>query len=173
MSMTVIGKGSFVQFHFDLYTEDGSLVASTKDSAPLAYVQGVMETDPPALGNRLEGKNHDFTGKIVLPPEEAYGERIISYEDSIKQVAVEELLAMFPDGLVVEKGAMFQSEFTDQAGKKGQIWSTILDIQDDQAVVHFGHPLAGQTVTFDIEIVEVREATEDDIRQLYSMYNIE
>jgi FKBP-type peptidyl-prolyl cis-trans isomerase SlyD len=171
--MSVIAKGSFVQFHFDLFTEDGSLVASTKDANPLAYVHGVMETDPPALGNKLEGKSDDFNGKISLSPEEAYGERIISYEDSIKQVAIDELKAMFPEGLVVEKGAMFQSEFTDHTGKKGQIWSTILDIKDDQAVIHFGHPLAGQTVTFEVEIVEVREATEEDIRKLYSMYNIE
>jgi len=171
--MSTITKGSFVQFHFDLFTEDGSLVASTKDSAPLAYVHGVMETDPPALGEKLEGKSSDFQGSITLSPDEAYGERIISYEDSMRHVPLEDLLANFPEGMTVEKGAMFQSEFSDDTGKKGQIWSTIMDIQGDQALIYFGHPLAGQTVRFEVEIIEIREATEEDVRQLYAMYNIE
>ena len=168
-----IDKGSFVQFHFDLFTEDGSLVASTKDADPLAYVHGVMQTDPPALGEKLAGKPWDFQGTIILSPDEAYGERIISYEDSMRHVPLEDLLANFPEGMTVEKGAMFQSEFSDQTGKTGQIWSTIMDVQDDQVLIYFGHPLAGQNVRFEVEIIEVREATEEDVRRLYEMYNIE
>ena len=168
--MSTITKGSFVQFHFDLFTEDNTLVATSKDSGAYAYVHGIMQTEPPALGEKLEGKSIGYTGDVILAPEEAYGKRPAD-EDAIKVHSLAELQADFPEGMVVEKGLMFQSEFTAPNGQKGQVLCSVIDIKDDQVILYLGNPLAGQTVRFAVEILEVRDATEEDIRKLAEMYN--
>jgi FKBP-type peptidyl-prolyl cis-trans isomerase SlyD len=128
-----------------------------------------METEPPALGERLIGRSTGFQGDIILPPEEAYGKRP-SDEESIKIIPVEELNKDFPTEMTVEKGVMFHSEFKMPNGKQGQVLCTIVDIKDDQAILYLGNPLAGQTVRFAVEVLEVRDATEEDIRQLAERY---
>jgi len=167
--MSTITKGSYVQFHFDLFTEDNTLVASSKDSGAYAYVHGIMQTEPPALGERLEGKSTGFQEDIVLPPEEAYGKKLPD-EESIKVIPLSELISDLPEGMTLEKGLMFQSEFTMPNGKKGQILCSVVEIRDDQVILYLGNPLAGQTVRFAVEIIEVRDATEEDIRKLAKLY---
>ena len=167
--MSTITKGSYVEFHFDLYTEDNTLVASTRDASSFAYVHGVMETDPPALGDNLEGKSIGFEGNIILSPEDAYGKKLPD-EESIKVIPVSDLEGYLPDGMNLDKGLMFQSEFTLPNGKKGEISTTVMDIQGDQVILYLGHPLAGQTVRFAVELIQVRDATEADIRTLMERY---
>ena len=50
-----------------------------------------------------------------------------------------------------------------QIGDQGELPITIMDIRDDQVMVHYGHPLAGHSLRFEVTIIEVREPTEDDI----------
>jgi len=161
--MSIISKGKLVRFHFDMLTEDGSIVASTREGEPLAYVHGVMHTDPPALGEKLEGRTSDFSGDIILEPEDAYGEQLLSPEESMDSIPLDS----FPEGMEVAKGVMFEAEIA----KQGRIWCTIMDIQEDNAIIYYGHPLAGQTILYRVDIVEVRNATEEDVRTLYAMYN--
>ena len=163
--MSIIEKGSFVQFHFDLYTEDNTLIASSRDAQPYVYVHGIMETEPPGLGERLVGKPVGFEGDIVLPPEEAYGKRPPD-EEAIKVLPLADLQRDLPEGMTLQKGLMFQSEFTMPNHQKGQVLCSVVDIRGDDVILYLGNPLAGQTVRFNITITEVREATEEDIRLL-------
>ena len=162
--MTTIQSNYYVEIHYDLFAEDGYLLGSTRDSAPFAFVTGLMETDPPGLGAHLLGKAVDFHGDIILEPKEAYG-LALPKEQSLGQVE----LSSFPPGFDVQKGQMFEAEFPGQ----GVVMGTIMDVQGDQVVVLYGHPLAGHRLHFKVEVIVARPSTQEDIQKLQELYGVQ
>ena len=81
--------------------------------------------------------------------------------------------ALKTEGMKLERGLMFQSEFTLPNNQKGQVLCSVVDIRGDNVILYLGNPLAGQTVRFYINIIEVREATEEDIRLLAQQYQMQ
>lgn len=159
--MTTIQSNYYVQIHYDLFAEDGYLLGSTRESAPFAFVTGLMETDPPGLGEHLLGKPIDFHGDIILSPKEGYG-LALPPEQSLGQVD----LASFPADFDVQKGQMFEAEFPGQ----GVVMCTIMDVQGEQVTVFYGHPLAGQTLHFKVEVISAQPATQEDISKIQQLY---
>jgi FKBP-type peptidyl-prolyl cis-trans isomerase SlyD len=151
MSETV-EHGKFVSFHFTMYAMDGDILGSTED-APMSYIHGVTPFEPIGLAEFLEGKIDGFFGEVVLPPEKAYGEALASKEDSIAVLPLD----AFPYEIVPGMTLMAQ------IGDQGELPLTIMDIRDDQVMVHYGHPLAGHSLRFEVTIVEVRDPTPEDI----------
>ena len=150
--MNIVGNGKYVSFHFKMYTMQGDLIADSEGSQPMSYIHGIMQTEPIGLGEFLEGKEEGFTGSSVLPPEKAFGEQMLSPEESLTQVPLADL------GENVQKGMMFMANI----GEQGEIPMTIMDVQENVAIVLLGHPLAGHSIRFDVEIVTVRDATKED-----------
>ena len=151
--MSTVENGKYVSFHFKMYTMQGDLIADSEGSEPMSYIHGQMQTEPIGLGEFLEGKEVGFSGSSVLPPEKAFGEQMLSPEESLTQIPLSEF------GGSAQKGMMFMAN----VGDKGEIPMTIMDIQGDVAIVLMGHPLAGYSVRFEVEIVTVRDATAGDI----------
>ena len=163
MQPNTIQQGFYIQLHYDILAEDGFLLGSTRDSGEaLAFIPGVMETDPPALGTNLIGKPLDYSGTIVLEPEQAYGVGLPE-EDSLATVDK----SSFPPDFPLDKGMMFEAEVPGQ----GIIPGMIMGVQDDQVLVRYGHPLAGQTIVFQVEVLEARPATEEDVKRLHALYS--
>ena len=159
--MSTIERGYLVTMHYDIKMEDGSGIGSTRDLEPLTFIPGLMETDPPALGERLIGQPLNFTGDIVLNPSEAYGEAL-PVEQSVGVVS----RSSFPDDFPLEPGRIFEVEVDG----KGYIPGMILEVFGDEVRLKYGHPLAGQTVTFSVEVLEARLATDNDVSILKAKY---
>ncbi len=163
--MSIIQKGQLIELHYDIYVlEEGGEafpVGSTRDGEPFAFIPGVMETEPPGLGVELLGKPIDFSGEILLKPENAFGEALPP-EQATAQVE----LSSFPEGFPVEKGMMFEAEVPNQ----GIVLGTIVEIQDNSAIIFYGHPLAGKTIRFKVEIISAKDASDEDVKRLMKQY---
>ena len=163
--MSIIQKGQLIELHYDISVlEEGGesfSVGSTREGEPFAFIPGVMETEPPGLGAELLGKPTDFCGEIILEPKNAFGEALPP-EQATAQVS----LSSFPEGFPIEKGMMFEAEVPNQ----GIVLGTIVEIQDDSAVIFYGHPLAGKTIRFDVEVISTRDASDEDVKRLMKQY---
>ena len=145
-----IEKNVVVSLAYQLKLEDGVVVDQSTEDAPLDYLHGHSNLIS-GLENELEGKIAGDKFTAVIAPEDAYGE----HDDAL----VQRVPANVFQGVdQLEVGMRFIAD-TDQ----GQIPVEITEVDGDDVVVDGNHMLAGQTLTFDIEVMAVREATEDEI----------
>ncbi|MBF4425100.1 peptidylprolyl isomerase [Vibrio anguillarum] len=146
-----IEKNVVVSLAYQLVLEDGAVVDQSTVDAPLDYLHGHNNLIT-GLENELEGKvvGDKFTATIA--PAEAYGE----YNDELVQRVPAEVFQGVDE---IEVGMRFLAD-TDQ----GQIPVEITEVDGDEVVVDGNHMLAGQTLTFDVEVVAIRAATEEEIQ---------
>ena len=104
----------------------------------------------PGLENALEGKKVGDSFTAEVKPEEAYGER----HDGLIQTVPRNLFGENE----VQPGMQFRAS-TDQ----GEQSVVIVEVKDDEVTVDGNHPLAGVNLNFDVEVIEVREATEQEL----------
>jgi len=147
-----IAEKSVVQFHYVLKEEDGSEIESSYDVDPMVYLHG--------FNNTLVGLEKAFTDKeagdkftVTLQPEEAYGQR---QENLTQRVSAKHL-----QGATKWKPGMTAVVQTEQ----GQRQVTVIKAGKFMVTVDINPPLAGKVLTFDLEVVDVREATEEEIEQ--------
>ncbi len=138
----MIAKGSKVQIRYALFLEDGTQVDGNADGEPLGIVVG-EEQMMPALEEAMIGMAEGESKKIVLTPEQAYGP---VREEGFQEVPLEDIPA---EGRNV--GSMLTAE--NDAGDRINL--RVHEIGEDKIVLDLNHPLAGQTLTFDIEILSV------------------
>lgn len=145
-----VANDTVVQFNYTLKSEEGDTLDTNVDNAPLAYLHGhngMLEGIEAALTGKEEGESFSVT----LAPEDAYGER---KEDMIQRVPVKHL-----HGAKNWKAGMMATVHTEQ----GERQVTIAKVGKFMADVDMNHPLAGLTLIFDLEVVSVRPATEEEI----------
>ena len=100
------------------------------------------------------GKSAGYAEKIVVEPEEGYGE--------VNENLFEEIpRSQFPDDCDIEPGMNFHAE-----GPHGPIMLTVKEALDDKVIVDLNHPLAGMQLHFDVKIVEVRQPTAEELASL-------
>ena len=148
-----IGEGTQVTLHFALRLEDGQPVDSTFEREPafLVYGDGSL---PGHFENCIEGMQAGQHETFTLPPEKAFGQ----YNPGNVQLLARSDFANI-EGLDVGEGLEVGMVlgFTDKAG--GELPGVIAEINDRQVQVDFNHPLAGRTLTFEVEILEVAPAS--------------
>ena len=145
-----IQKDTVAQFKYRLKDQDGNEMDSTEAGEPLAYLHGhnnLLE----GLENAMAGKAAGDTLSVTLKPAEAYGER---HPDAVQRVPVKHL-----QGAKKWRPGMIAMVDTDQG--KRQV--TVLKVGKFMVTVDTNHPFAGETVTFEIEILDVRAATEEEM----------
>lgn len=145
-----IKNNSVVRFHYTLSDKDGNAVDSSAGGEPLPYLHGANNIVP-GLEKELEGKDVGDKMDVQVSAAEGYGE----YNPNLKQTAPREL---FEGVDAIEVGSQFEAQ-TDQ----GPISVVVTEVNDDEVVVDGNHPLAGQDLFFSVEIVEVRDATQEEI----------
>ena len=141
--MTKIRKGSYVKFHYELRDEQGKLIESTFGGEPLDYVHGEGQIIE-GLEAYLEGEEPGFEGRVTVPPEKAYGEprpELVVYAGPEN----------FDDSVELREGEVVET--TDADGNTVQF--RIVEITDDKVYLDGNHPLAGKTLEFKVEVVEV------------------
>ncbi len=139
-----------VFIHYTLTNDDGEVIDSSEGHAPLAYIHGEGNIIP-GLENALVGKSAGDTLKVSIPPEEGYGLR----DDSLVQAVPKEAFHGVDEIL---PGMQFHTETADG----GQL-VTVLQVQDDMVILDGNHPMSGQTLNFDVQVTEVRDATAEEL----------
>jgi len=137
-----VKEGKTVRFDYTLKVEDQA-IESSEGKKPIEYVHGVGKIIP-GLANALEGMKEGDTKSVKIEPEDAYGEII---EDAIKDVPKDN----FPEDFTFEVGTVIQLQDPEGNNYPGVVW----EVKDDSVVVNFNHPLAGQSLTFDVEIISI------------------
>lgn len=148
--MNISGK-CVVSIHFKLTNTDGKVLDSSEGQDPLVYLHGT-EGLIPGLEKALEGKTQGDSLQVTIPPEEAYGPE---NPDLIQKVPKE----IFTGVDELEPGMIFETQ--DPEGSSQRI--TVQEIEGETVTINANHPLAGQTLHFDVSIEGVREATEEEI----------
>ncbi len=149
--MATIEKNSAVSFHYTLKDAEGTVIDQSPEGQPLAYLHGHSNIIP-GLEKQLEGKSAGEKLVAVVEPAEAYGEY---QQEGIQEVPRENFQGV--DN--IEVGMQFQSQTTDG----GMMLVTVKEVTDSTVTVDANHPLAGKQLTFDVEVAEVRSATEEEL----------
>jgi FKBP-type peptidyl-prolyl cis-trans isomerase SlyD len=138
----VVQDGSTVSIEYTLRLSDGTTADSNVGGEPLVYVQGEQQILP-ALEEKLLGMKADESREVTLRPEEAYGP---VQPEGFQTVPLE----IIPDDARHE-GARLVGQ-----GPHGEpIHAKVTEIKEDEAVVDLNHPLAGETLHFDIKVVGI------------------
>lgn len=148
---TVTG-GMVVSIDYVVTLEDGQEVDRSEPGAPLLYLHGGGQIIP-GLETAISGMKVAESKEVMVAPEEAYG-------------------TFDPDNFTTVPRSAFPEEFDIQEGEEIQVQEResgqvrvayISDIHDDEVTLDFNHPLAGETLRFDVKVVEIREATSEEI----------
>lgn len=145
-----IAERTVASFHYTLTDDAGTVIDSSSGAAPLTYLHGVGNIVP-GLEKAMEGHRAGDRFDVLVAPEEGYG----TPNEMLVQVVPSEA---FQGVDRIEVGMQFQAQ-TPQ----GAISVVIAKIEDGMVTVDGNHPLAGQNLHFAIEVVEVRDATVEEV----------
>ncbi|MFK7873715.1 MAG: peptidylprolyl isomerase [Oligoflexales bacterium] len=150
--MSTIVDGSVVEMHYTLTNEAGEVIDSSKGSQPLAYIQGNRDIVP-GLEKEMAGKTVGDKFKVAVSPEEGYGRND------------ETLIQAVPKSQFGEEAESIKVGMQFQVGKPdGQsLVVTAIEVRDDEIVLDGNHPLAGETLHFDLEVMKVRVASKEEL----------
>jgi FKBP-type peptidyl-prolyl cis-trans isomerase SlyD len=145
-----IVKDAVATFHYVLTEQGGSFSENSRDEEPVAYLHG-HDNVLPGLEAALTGKQAGDKVSVTLAPEQAYGLRNPELQQrmSIKHLKF--------------NGKLKSGDIAWVETQEGPRQVTVIKPGKFMAEVDTNHPLSGKTLTFDIEIVSVRAATEDEI----------
>lgn len=136
-------KGDSVKIHYTGKLEDGTVFDSSENREPIEFTLGEGQVIP-GFEDAVEGMEEGQKKTATIPPDQAYGER---REDLVLRVPKDQL----PDDIDPEKGQQLQMRTED-----GRTFDVVVsEVADDSIVLDANHPLAGQDLTFDIELLEV------------------
>ncbi|WP_198780676.1 peptidylprolyl isomerase [Shewanella putrefaciens] len=145
-----ITQHSAVTIHYRLSDQEGRLLEDSFSAEPMLYLHGT-ENLIPGLEAALEGKVKGEKLDVTISAEEAYG----PYHDGLRQAVP---LEAFGDIEDIVPGMRFIAET-----EMGQRPVQVVEVKDDVVIVDGNHPLAGQALSFNIEILDVREGTAEEI----------
>jgi len=138
-----------VSIHYTLTNDDGEVLDSSIGDEALVYLHGG--------GNIISGLEKALHGKVAgdkfnvrIAPEDAYGELM---EEMIQVISRD----MFEGIDNIEVGMQFHADVSSGSGVV-----TVVNIEDDEITIDGNHPLAGLALTFDVEVIDVRAATEEE-----------
>lgn len=141
--MNRAGSGQTVLFHYVGTLDDGTVFDSSAGRDPLQVTVGQNEVIR-GVDDALEGMAPGEAKTVTLPAEEAYGPH---RPELVLEVEREQL----PEGLDLTEGNLLET--VDSAGRRVQL--TIAEVRDDAVKLDANHPLAGQDLTFELQLVEI------------------
>lgn len=150
-----IANDRAVQIHYHLTDPDGDVIDSSRDSDPLVYLHGHGNLLP-AVEAALLGKVAGDKVTTVIQPADGYG-----IHDPDLDVGVP--LEVFPEEAQsqLEPGVMFQGPHPKDAAEMAMF--TVIEVLEDAVHASANHPLAGVVLHFDMEVLNVRQATEEEL----------
>lgn len=153
-----ISKGKVVSIDYTLKNESGETIESSIGHKPLTYLHGYGNIIP-GLESALEGKIINSSLSVTIEPKEAYGE----YK---KDLIIQVEKSQFDNFDQIEPGMQVELQSNDneeeQGHNHGQIF-TISEVSDEEVTLDGNHPMAGQTLNFEVTVQNIREATAEEI----------
>ncbi len=144
-----IEKDKVVSFHFKVMDDD-VLLESSLEGEPMLYMHGRSGLIS-GLETALIGKKSGESFSVTLEPQDAYG---IPFESSKQRVSIKHLTT---------KGKLKPGMIVDINTSSGIRQATVLKVGRFNVDVDTNHPYAGKTLTFDIDIIDVRDATNEEL----------
>lgn len=137
-------NGDTVSIHYTGRLEDGTVFDTSENRDPLEFTIGEGKVIP-GFEKAVEGMEEGESQTATIPSDEAYGDR---RDDLVLSVSKQQL----PDDLDPQVGQRLQMQAGD-----GQTFQVVIsEVETDSVEVDANHPLAGEDLTFDIELVEIR-----------------
>lgn len=146
-----IQQEKVVTMHYHLTNAQGEVLDTSRGNEPLTYLHGAGNLIP-GLERELDGLATGMTKTVQVEPSDGYGEYDAGMVETLPRQALEGI-----DNLQV--GMELQAQSRD-----GQTTIVrVAEVRDDNVVVDANHPLAGMTLTFEVEIVDIRDATTEEL----------
>jgi len=145
-----IADGKVALFHYTLTNDQGDILDTSSGGDPLGYVHGTG-TIIPGLEAAMTGKSTGDSFQVSIEPKDAYGQ----HNQALVQRVPRQL---FPLDEEIKQGMQFQAK----ADAGGLQIVTILEVGEAEVTIDGNHPLAGVRLNFDVEITDVRDATEEE-----------
>ncbi|MCD6188003.1 MAG: peptidylprolyl isomerase [Desulfuromusa sp.] len=141
--MSAVVVGNKVKIHYTGTFDDGEVFDSSRDTEPLEFEVGAGQVisgfDSAVIGMKVgEGK------QVRLPENEAYG----PYN---QEMVFDAAADQFEAGSIPEVGQQFQTQLEDET----PLLLTVKSVEDGKVVLDANHPMAGKTLNFDLEVIEI------------------
>lgn len=147
----IIADKVFVTFDYKLTLDSGEEVDSSPEGQPLACIMGTGQIIP-GLEKAMMGKTAGENLNISVEPDDAYGQVNTELFQDVPR-------DNFPSDVEIKPGMIFQGQ-----GPQGRFVVNVKEIKDDNTVtIDLNHPLAGERLHFDVNIIDVREATPEEL----------
>lgn len=150
-----VADKTVVNIHYTLKDDAGSVLDSSEGQESLAFLCGAQNIVV-GLENALLGKSVGDKLEVSVSPEEGYGEK---QDEMVQEVPRDNFQGI--DTIEVGMEFMAQAPWGQQAVK-------VIAVADEFVTVDGNHPLAGKTLNFDVEVVGVRAATEEELEHGHS-----
>lgn len=142
-------KNMVVSFHYTLKNAEGEEMESSLEKDPMSYLHGAGNIIP-GLEKAMEGHAVGDTFSVTVEPEDAYG---IRNEKNVQRVPLKRLKGI---------GKVSAGQILNLQTKQGPVQVTVLKVGRFHVDVDGNHPLAGTQLTFDVEITDIRESSEEE-----------
>lgn len=146
-----IEQNKVVTMNFKLTDDHGNVLDSTEQGGPFSYLSG-NNMVLPKLEETVNGMIIGTKKSLKLNAADGYG----NYNEEALQVVGKE---NFPEDFVLEVGREYMASNPDGV----QMPFTITNVNGEEITIDFNHPLAGKNLNFDIELLDVRDATPEEL----------
>jgi len=148
---SVVNDGQVVSVAYVLKDDSGQILDQAEKATPFAYLHGYQQIVP-GLEKALSGKAPGDKLTVKVAPAEGYGE----YQQSLM---VNVARNQFPDSMNLAPGMKVQG----RAAEGGAMFFVITALEGSQVTLDGNHPFAGVTLNFDVEVLDVRAATKEEL----------
>ena len=146
----MIAEGKVVNLAYSLKNDAGEVLDTADHEDPFVYLHGGGQIVP-GLETALVGAKKGHKKQVTVSADEGYGAVNPELKLTVKR-------SQFPEGVPLDEGMQFEA---NGPGGQGVIF-TVESIATDEVSINGNHPLAGETLHFDVEVLEVRDATEEE-----------
>jgi len=148
----IIAENSVVTVDYSITDSANGKLLEVSGDEPLKFIQG-SGTLVPGLERELEGKSTDQEISVTLKPEEAFG---IRTDELIREVYKKD----FESPEEIKEGMVFHADLDGDGMVR---FYTITSIGDEVVTIDGNHPYADKTLTFELKVLDVREATKEEL----------
>ncbi|RKX75667.1 MAG: peptidylprolyl isomerase [Spirochaetes bacterium] len=149
----VVSDGTVALLHYEGRLRDGTVFDSTEGDEPREFLIGAGLFIP-GFEDGVKGLKPGDKKEIEIKAEDAYGSYM---EEAVQEVPRES----FPEDTEIEVGMQFTASTPG-----GFLPVKVVEVKENSVVVDFNHPLAGEDLIFEVEVVDVRKPTEDELEKL-------
>ena len=143
-------KDKVVTLNYELTDGEGTVIDRSDDGS-FAYLHGANNIIP-GLEQALEGKIKDDKLNVKVEPSQAYGEKDLAKIQRVPR-------KMFPDDIEIQAGMQFQAQAPDGQ----EMLVMVAGVEKDEVIVDGNHPLAGQALHFAVKVLDVRDASQEEL----------